>query len=226
MKKKIIRIDEEKCDGCGICVKACAEGALALVNGKARLVNEQHCDGLGACIGPCPRQAITIIEQEVCLPGRAACGCPGSLAMDLRAKAGAPDRPAQLPAVQPGGASALQQWPVQLHLLNQQAAYFQDADILIAADCVPAALGDFHPGLLKGRILIIFCPKLDNAAQEYTGKLTEIFRLNRVRSVTAAHMEVPCCYGTIKLVQDALKASGKHIPFNEVVVTVRGEIKP
>lgn len=248
MKRDIIKIDEEKCDGCGRCVTACAEGAIEIIDGKARLVSETYCDGLGACIGDCPQGALTIESREADVfdeeaveqhltsgtarkvsqnspskPGKQACAftCPGSASQVLQ------DRGSALSAAASEGAAAptaqLGQWPVQLHLVPVNAPYFQDADLLICADCVPFAFADFHRKFLRGRALVVGCPKLDEV-EAYRLKLTDIFRQNDIRMVEVARMEVPCCFGLVQLVQTALKDSGKSIPLVLTKVGIRGEI--
>lgn len=236
MIRKIVQIDEEKCNGCGLCVPACAEGAIKIVNGKAVLAADNLCDGLGACLGDCPQDAIRIIEREADEFDEAAVdehlkgtgpqphghhsgGCPGS-----RAMAFAPSHPAD---EQPAGgkiASRLRQWPVQLHLVPITAPYFQDADLLIAADCVAFAHGDFHREFLEGKALVIGCPKLDDN-NVYLQKLTELFRVSSIRSITVLRMEVPCCCGIVMAARQALAASGKNIPFREVTIGIQGDVK-
>jgi Pyruvate/2-oxoacid:ferredoxin oxidoreductase delta subunit len=251
--RKIIQIDEEKCDGCGQCATACVEGAIQIVDGKARLVSETYCDGLGACIGECPRGAITIEEREaaefdaeavkrhlaVCSPeppkGKAPSPiaaaktplplnghvCPGTFAQVLRA-----DRTAARSAGDPQSEtspSALGNWPVQIRLVPVQAPYFAGAHLLIAADCVPFALADFHRRLLAGKTLLIGCPKLDDA-QFYRQKLAEIFRQNDIRSVEVAYMEVPCCFGLVQIIRFALADAGKPIPLILTKIGIRGTV--
>lgn len=241
--REIIRIDEEKCDGCGQCATACAEGAIQIVDGKAKLVSETYCDGLGACIGECPQDAITMEDREAAdfdqaavekhlaaaaQPARAVPSCPSCQVVDFgvtdetpdRALADTPSAPAGAPVA--SAPSALRQWPVQIHLVPPTAPYLKNADLLIAADCVPFAYAGFHQDLLAGKALLIGCPKLDDL-DIYVAKLTDVFRLNGIRRVTVARMEVGCCGGLVYAVQQALKASGKEIPFDEVVVGVRGD---
>lgn len=246
--RKIVEIDEERCDGCGLCATACAEGAIRIIDGKARLVSDSYCDGLGACLGECPQDAITIIEREADefdeeeaerhLAGLSAqgrgndprhgesedtlpCGCPGSMARELpasgdtlHAEGGAATR--RMP-------SHLRNWPVQLHLVPVNAPYLEGARLLIAADCVPFALADFHTRLLDGKILLIGCPKLDDAAT-YCDKLAAMLSNNDIREVTVAFMEVPCCFGLVNLVKQAIAESGKSIPFNTTKVGIEGDI--
>ena len=241
--RKIIKIDEEKCDGCGQCVPACVEGALQIIDGKARLVSEQYCDGLGACLGECPQGAITIEERVAeefdeaavehhlgeqaadtvseCPAAAPAGGCPGMAAVALSQPC-VDEQPAASPEGHPSP-SRLGNWPVQLRLVPVEAPYLQGARLLIAADCVPFAFADFHRRFLTGRVLLIGCPKLDDA-ELYRQKLAEIFTTNDIESVDILHMEVPCCFGLVRLVQLALEDSGKRIPMSVTKVGVRGEI--
>ena len=243
MIRKIVQIDQERCDGCGLCVPSCAEGAIRLINGKAVLSADNLCDGLGACLGECPRDAIRIIEREadefdeaevekhLQAIGKAPAaahghhaphghggGCPGSRAVSFE--------PKPAPAAVEAGSrqSQLAQWPVQLHLVPTTAPYFQDADLLIAADCVPFAYAGFHRDFLAGRAVVIGCPKLDDN-QFYMQKLTELFLNSSIRSITVMKMEVPCCGGIVMAARQALAACGKDIPFKEITVTIRGEIR-
>ncbi|MCE5324988.1 MAG: 4Fe-4S binding protein [Planctomycetaceae bacterium] len=241
MKRKVVKIDEDKCDGCGLCVPSCAEGAIVIVDGKARLVADNLCDGLGNCLGKCPKDAITVEEREAdefdedavvqhkhrlaahnaprsfaqALHGGG--GCPGTRMRTFRK----PAAPSEAPAT--GAAqSQLGHWPVQLSLVPPQGAIWQDADVLIAADCVPFAMADFHGRLLAGKSLAIGCPKLDDV-ETYVEKLTYIFANNPIRSVTVAHMEVPCCFGLQHAVEQALEAAGRtDIELHEVEVAVDG----
>lgn len=236
MKRKIIRIDEDKCNGCGICVDACAEGALEVIDGKARLVGEIYCDGIGACLSGCPTGALTIEERDAegfdptavddllagkgkapTAPHAAHGGCPGS-----RTRAFAP-APAGGCAEVASSPSRLGNWPVQLHLLSPAAPYLDGADLLLAADCVAFALGSFHQDLLGGRVLAIGCPKLDDG-QAYVEKLATIFAERDIRTVTVAIMEVPCCRGLTEIVRQALARSGREIPTESIRVGIRGEI--
>lgn len=271
-RRKIITIDEKKCNGCGVCIPNCPEGAIQIIGGKARLISDLFCDGLGACLGACPQGAIHIEERQAQdydeqkvmenivkqgpdvirahlrhlqehnderhlaealaylkergiaepsvtsaapFPG----GCPGSQIMDLRRKIAEPPRRGAQEAV-----SMLENWPVQLKLVPVEAPYFNGADLLIAADCVPFAYAPFHEELLRGKVLMIACPKLDDVGY-YQDKLTQIFSRNNVRSVTYAHMEVPCCFSLAGVIHSALKGSGKELLFEEVTIGIKGERK-
>jgi Pyruvate/2-oxoacid:ferredoxin oxidoreductase delta subunit len=246
-RRKIVRIDEEKCDGCGLCVPSCAEGAIRIVDGKARLVSDVYCDGLGACLGHCPRGAISIIEREAEAFDEALAtasahaaqqppshspshsGCPGAAAIDLRLKvlSGAVNL-ATKPAASNGRAqpedssSGLANWPVQLRLVPPQAPYLQGADLLLVADCVPFACADFHRRFLDGRPVAIGCPKLDDG-QFYVEKLAQIIRQAGLRSLTVVHMEVPCCLGLVRIAQAAIELSGVDIPLHHATISIRGE---
>jgi len=274
-KRKIIKIDAEKCNGCALCIPNCPEGALQIIDGKARLVSDLFCDGLGACIGHCPQGAIAIEEREAekydekkvmanivpqgknvirahleHLKGHKAevylqeamdylkenkiqvslkdfssakeekipCGCPGAKLMDLKKKDRVPEADKPYTKTE----SQLSQWPVQIMLLPPFAPFFEGADLLIAADCVPFAYADFHRDLLKGKVLLVGCPKLDDTGI-YQQKLNQIFQNNNVKSVTYAHMEVPCCSGLIPVIKSAIAQSGKGIPFNDVTISIKGE---
>jgi len=213
MKKTIVKIDEAKCDGCGKCVIACHEGVIRLINGKATVVNESSCDGLGACIGECPRGAITVTQEE---KAALACGCPGAQVMDLR-RGKKQTRPRAA-----GIESQLKNWPIQLQLISPEAPFLKNADLLIAADCAGFACPDVHAALLAGKVLINFCPKLDASLDDYRLKLTEIFQKDDIKTVTIAHMEVPCCFGLVKIVREAAAASKRDIPVKEFIVAING----
>lgn len=238
-KRKIVRIDEEKCTGCGLCIPNCAEGALQIIDGKAKLMSERFCDGLGACLGHCPEDAITVIEREAedfdekaveahlhqetkvqPKPAPVFGGCPSSRAMHFKVSEKHADT-----ASGAHSASELIQWPVQLMLVPVNAPYFEDADLLVAADCVPFAYPDFHRDFLKGKTVVMGCPKLDDI-EYYKEKLTEIFRANSIKSVTVPYMEVPCCFGLVKATEDAIAASGKKIPLKKIKIGIRGDMKP
>ncbi len=245
-KRKIIRIDEERCDGCGLCVPSCAEGALAIIEGKARLISETHCDGLGACLGECPQGAITIEERDAADFDNAAVSerlhkqgslqaeplpispltasshfpsCPGSRSHSLTRSATAASltEPADLPKDQ----SYLGNWPVQIHLAPIKAPYFRNARLLIAADCVPFAIADFHRRFLDGRTLLVGCPKLDDT-DTYLRKLTAIITENEILSIEIAYMEVPCCSGLVNLLRQALANANKSIPLTLYKIGIRG----
>ncbi len=279
MERQIIRIDEDKCNGCGLCIPDCPEGALAIIDGKARLVGESFCDGLGACIGRCPQGAITIetrqaetyneravmdriaskgintiiahlehlknhgqwdfleealsycrekgldIEEEF---GNAHSSieesdhrheghaCPGSRVLNLE------HEPSDEEPKREKRNSRLSHWPVQISLVPPSAPFFENADILLTADCVPFAYADFHEELLRGRICLVGCPKLDDA-DRYLEKLSEIFRRNKINSITVAHMEVPCCFGMVQLAMEAVARSGKEIPISTCTISIAGE---
>ncbi len=189
MKRKIVRIDELKCNGCGQCVASCHEGAIRIIAGKARLAADSLCDGLGACLGECPQGAIMLEEREA----------------DVFV-------------------APLKQWPVQLKLVNPQASFFKDADLIVSADCAAFSYGDFHRRFLAGKVLLIFCPKLDDDGGMYAAKLGEIFRWHHIRSVTVVRMEVPCCGGTLRIVEEALRFSGKSIAVRAYTISLQGEI--
>jgi len=277
-QRKIISIDHEKCNGCGVCIPNCPEGAIQIIDGKARLISDLFCDGLGACIGHCPQEAITIQEREaeqyderkvmgtiikqgdnvirahllhlkehhqaeylhealavlkeknikIDLSQEFPChgsggpavsgGCPGSKVMDFRQKAG----PSAQVKKAANADSELRQWPIQLMLVPVHAPYLNNADLLIAADCVPFAYAGFHQDLLKGKTLLVGCPKFDDLGI-YQQKLGQIFEHHTILSVTYAHMEVPCCFGLVGVIQDAIARSGKKVLFKEVVIGIQGE---
>jgi ferredoxin len=197
-RREIVQIDEAKCDGCGLCVPSCADGAIQIVDGKARLIADKYCDGLGACLGQCPRGAITIVQRE-------------AEAFDEQAA--------------PADSSAgLANWPVQLHLVPVGAPFLQQADLVLVADCVPLALADFHRRLLRGRPVMMGCPKLDDAGF-YTQKLVEICTTANINSLTVVHMEVPCCQGLVRIAEEALRMSGSPVPLEEVTVSIRGKVR-
>ena len=235
MKRNIIHIDEEKCNGCGLCVPACAEGAIQIIDGKARLAADNLCDGLGACLGHCPQDAIRIEVREADEFDEAAVekkisktedakpvhshgqgGCPSARLMSFEKPQLAPlsDNAPQ--------ASAIGNWPVQLKLIPVSAPFLKGADLLLAADCAPFAYADFHRELLTGKVLLIGCPKLDDA-EEYKRKLTAILAENDVKSLTVAYMEVPCCSGLVALAKQALEASGADIGLQTACIGIRGE---
>lgn len=228
MIRKIIQIDSEKCNGCGACATACHEGAIAMVDGKARLMRDDYCDGLGDCLPHCPTNAITFIEREavaydeeavkkhMAAQGRVYRGrCPGSQARSLE--------PAEtVPASTPDMPSRLSQWPVQLKLVPPHAPYFNGASLLIAADCTAYAYGNFHADFIRGRVTFIGCPKLDTA--DYEEKLTAILTENDVRSVMLTRMEVPCCGGLEYAARQAIAHSGRALPLRVVTISAEGRI--
>ena len=277
MKRKIIQIDEEKCNGCGLCIPNCQEGALQIIDGKARLISDLFCDGLGACIGHCPEGAIEIIEREaepyderkvveiLVTKGRntvlahrdhlrdhneeeflnqaiqylkknnidmspekemkspAMCGCPGSREMDFREESLQSAVGSQQPAVL-SPQSELKQWPVQLHLLNPNAPYFRNADVVLTADCVPFAMGDYHARYLKGKSIAIACPKLDSNKESYVEKLASMIRDAKVNTLHVVMMEVPCCGGLLQMAQMARQNSGRNIPIKQSIISLQGEV--
>lgn len=212
MAKKVIEINEELCVGCGLCVNACQQSALALVDGKAKVVRDDYCDGLGMCLPVCPVGAIRFVEQPE-QPKKPAFSCPGSRmkTMELNPVATTGEVPTQL-----------NQWPVQIKLVGEQAPYFQGAHLLVAADCTAFAYGNFHGEFMAGKVTIIGCPKLDQV--DYTEKLTNIFRHNDIQSVTVTRMEVPCCGGLERAVVSAVKNSGKDIVCKVVTISIDGKI--
>jgi len=271
MKRKIVQIDEAKCDGCGVCVPNCVEGALQIIDGKARLISDLFCDGLGACIGYCPQGAITIEEREaepynerkvmdyivnggqnvilahlkhlqdhneikflqealdylnensIPIPDYIQArephhaGCPGSRNQELNKITSATEKTGKRD-------SQLSHWPIQLHLINPKASHFQNADVLLAADCCAFSYGDFHYDFLNGKKLAIACPKLDTGKEIYLNKLTTMIEEANINSLTVIIMEVPCCRGLLQLVQQALQLSGKSVLLKIVVISIGGEI--
>lgn len=238
MKRKIIQIDEDKCTGCGLCIPSCAEGALQIVNGKAKLVKDIYCDGLGACLGECPEDALKIIEREAegfdehaveerlkeiskehekkDLP----CGCPGS-SVRFFEPCPAPERSAETPK---GNAkSELTHWPVQLTLVPPTAPFFQGRELVLAAQCAPFAYPDFHRDFLKDRAVVIACPKLDDF-NAHLEKLTAILKMSDVKKLIIVHMEVPCCFGLKHMAEKAIEKAGVKMPVEEVNVGVKGGI--
>jgi Fe-S-cluster-containing hydrogenase component 2 len=270
MKRKMIEIDQTKCDGCGLCIPNCPEGAIRIVDGKAKLVSDSLCDGLGACLGHCPQGAITVLERNaesyderkviknVISQGHEALekhlqhlrehnetenlriaheylngqktekprgphgfsGCPGSQSMSF-SNHGTPQKAA---APVDNAPSSLTHWPIQLHLLSPQAPHYYRKDLLLAADCVPFALSGFHAGYLRGKVLAIACPKLDDGQEIYVEKLTELIDHAEINSLTVMTMVVPCCMGLLHLAQSALAAAKRKIPLKHIVVGLQGEV--
>jgi len=230
--RNIVKIDEEKCDGCGQCVDACAEGAIKIVDGKAKLVSEIYCDGLGACIGQCPQDAITIEKREAAKFDEEATKahlakeqesqkqadfvCPGMRAQKLREKGQTTNSTAQVP-------SQLSHWPVQLKLVPPSAPYFANADLLLVADCVPFAMGDFHNRFLKDHSIVVGCPKLDDA-EFYIEKLAAILKANKLNSLTVIHMEVPCCSGLTQIARQAISKNKIEMSFQDVTIDLQGNV--
>ncbi len=251
-KRKIIKIDEEKCDGCGLCIPSCPEGALQIIDGKAKLVKESFCDGLGACLGECPQGALTIEEKEVEeydeegviahikeqspeildkhlahlkehayeLPKyhshQKITACPSAQMRQWKKKGKGTAETAQAD-------SELRQWPIQLHLVPPSAPYFQNADLILVADCVPFAYPNFHADFLKEKAIAIGCPKLDDP-EAYISKLAQILESADIKSLKVVHMEVPCCYGLVRIAQEALRKSGKDIPLETVNIGITGGV--
>lgn len=229
MIRKIIKINEEKCNGCGACVAACHEGAIEMINGKAKLIREDYCDGLGDCLPACPTDAISFEEREAPAYDEEAvrrakmqkfganlpCGCPGTQSKSIEREVSVQNESLQV-------ASKLRQWPCQIKLVPVNAPYFENANLLIAADCTAYAYGDFHNEFIRNRITLIGCPKLDEG--DYSEKLTQIIANNNIKSVTIVRMEVPCCGGIENAAKDALQASGKFIPWQVITISTDGKI--
>ena len=231
--RNIVKIDEEKCNGCGECVNACAEGAIEIIDGKAKLVSEVYCDGLGACIGHCPQDAITVEQREASEFDEEATKthlakkkssqeqtdfvCPGMMAQNLREK----PKPTESESV--SVPSQLSHWPVQLKLVSPHAPYFANADLLLVADCVPFAMGDFHDKFLKNHSIVVGCPKLDDS-QFYVEKLAAILKANKPNSLTVIHMEVPCCSGLTYIAKEAVIHSGVKLSFEDITIDLRGNV--
>jgi NAD-dependent dihydropyrimidine dehydrogenase PreA subunit len=242
--RKIVEIDEERCDGCGNCVISCAEGAIQIIEGKARIVKDSYCDGLGACLGECPQGALRIIEREAeefdpeavehYLEERSkigqekteelkmACGCPSSQIRMFNpgAEAKAPDAPSPVEA---GEGSDLSHWPIQIRLVPPNAPFLKRADLLVVADCAPVAYPDFHRRFVKNKAILLGCPKFDDV-QEYINKFAAIFKTADIRSVTVIDMEVPCCSALPAIVRKGMQASGREIPVEEIVISVQGDL--
>ncbi len=240
IKRKIIEIDEEKCNGCGQCAIACAEGAIEIIDGKAKVISDNLCDGLGACIGDCPEDALKIIERKADEFDEAAveehlaerdknkkeektlpCGCPSTQIQEF-----APTTPCQAankPVSMDSVASTLSNWPIQIKLIPPTAPFLKGADLLVTADCVPVAFPTLHRDFLQGKTVMMGCPKLDDR-ESYIEKFTEIFKIAGLKSITCLIMEVPCCAGLPAIILEALESSGKNIPLERVVIGRRGDI--
>ncbi|GLI52740.1 ATP-binding protein [Thermodesulfovibrio yellowstonii] len=215
-KRQIVQIDKDRCDGCGACVNACAEGAIQIVNGKAQLINEIYCDGLGACLGSCPKGAITIVEKETIPFDEEATKKHLEL---IKIK--------EVPSCECLSFMKnhkLNNWPIQLKLISVNASFLKNAHLLIAADCTAFSYNNFHKEILKDKKLIIACPKLDDA-KFYIEKLTEIFNLNNIKAITVLRMTVPCCAGLTWIIKEALNKSGKNISFEEKIIDIDGTMK-
>lgn len=242
--RNIVKIDDEKCNGCGRCVTACAEGAIQMIDGKAKLVSEIYCDGLGACLNCCPVDAITIEQRDAAefdeeatkkyleeidrnktahakqAPKAEGFGCPGMRMMNFA------DEVKPVPAEETSAAavpSRLGQWPVQLKLVSPMAPYFAGADLLLVADCVPFAMGDFHNKLLKGKAIAVACPKLDDGTG-YVQKLADIITTAKPQSLTVAHMEVPCCTGLLRMAEKAVQLAGSDLAIQDMTISLRGQV--
>lgn len=238
VNRKIIKIDEDLCNGCGLCIISCAEGALEIVDGKAKLVADVYCDGLGACMGECPEGALTIIEREAddfdeeavlerlehvkATAGESMpCGCPSAMLQSF-----APPTPCQKanePVSHAPRASALSHWPVQIRLVPPTAPFLKNADLVVAADCAPIAYADFHRDFLEGKVVMMGCPKFDDV-QAYIEKFAGVFTHSSVKSVTVVIMEVPCCGGLPQIVRRGMEMAGKSVPLEQVIVSTRGEV--
>jgi len=241
VSRKIIEIDEELCNGCGDCIITCAEGALELVDDKARLVGEKYCDGLGACLGECPTGALQVIDRvvddfdEIAVEHRLEelknaegksqdtlpCGCP-SIQIRTFAQPSACQK-SNTPVTHSSVDSTLSTWPVQIRLVPPTAPFLKNADLLVAADCTPVAYPAFHRDFLEGKVVMVGCPKFDDV-QSYIEKFTEIFKSAHIRSVTTVFMEVPCCHGLPFIIKKAMEAAGKSIPLEHVIIGVQGQI--
>jgi NAD-dependent dihydropyrimidine dehydrogenase PreA subunit len=233
--RNIVKIDEDKCDGCGLCVKACAEGAIKIIDGKAKLISETYCDGLGACIGHCPQDAITVEKREAAGFDEEATQahlakqeennaqkepdfvCPGMAAKEIRREGKSES------ADMAGIPSQLSHWPVQLKLVSPHAPYFANTNLLLVADCVPFAMGDFHSKFLRDHSIVVGCPKLDDAGF-YIEKLAAILKANKLRSLKVIHMEVPCCFGLTHIAREAIARSGVQMAFEDITVDIQGHV--
>ena len=227
--RNIIKIDEDKCIGCGQCVTACGKNALQLIDGKAKLISETYCDGLGVCIGHCPVDAITVVQKECTDFDK------NAMKQHKEEKKSQPDKDFVCPGTQAKQfaknrsadgdiSSQLSHWPIQLNLVSANAPFLKGVDLLLTADCVPFAMGDFHSKLLKNHSIVIACPKLDDV-EPYIEKLTQILNSNSLSSLTVVHMEVPCCFGLTRIVQQAIAGSGGKMSFEDITISLDGQIK-
>ncbi len=239
VKRKIVEIDAERCNGCGQCVPACAEGAMQIIDGKAKLISDVYCDGLGACLGECPQDALKVIERvadefdEAAVEKHLQASPPSQSAEAAISASGCPSArtrilsPAQKNDIAAGAAerqkSALAHWPVQIRLVQPGAAFLKNADLLIAADCTPIAYPDFHKDFLQGKAVMIGCPKFDDA-DAYIEKFAQIFKTANIKSVTVVVMEVPCCQGLPVIVREGMERAGKNMPIEKIVISADGEI--
>jgi Pyruvate/2-oxoacid:ferredoxin oxidoreductase delta subunit len=241
--RKIIQIDEDKCDGCGQCIPSCAEGALKIVEGKARVVGDKYCDGLGACLGECPNDALHIVEREaeefdeaavehflsekeksMNPPGETLpCGCPSGTIQVLGSTGSICEKANAPKQMEGSGISQLTHWPIQIRLVPANAPFLKQADLLVLADCSAVAFPGLHQDLLKGKVVLMGCPKFDEV-ELYIRKFSEIFTVSDIRSITTVVMEVPCCAGMPTLVKKGMNLSGKNIPMKEITVSVRGQV--
>lgn len=242
VNRKIIKIDEDLCDGCGQCIIACAEGALEIIDGKAKVISDNLCDGLGACLGECPQNALEVIEREADefdeeavevrlaemkkaesqKPATVQCGCP-SAGLQIFDKAEPGAAAPESTAGQGAEPSALTHWPVQIRLIPPTAPFLKNADLLVMADCVPVAFPTFHRDFLKGKSIAMGCPKLDDA-EGYIEKFAEIFNVADIKSITTVVMEVPCCAGLPIIVERGMQKAGKTVPMEQVVISTKGQI--
>ena len=218
MKRKVIKIDTEKCMGCGDCIPGCPEGALQLIDGKARLISDLFCDGLGACIGTCPVDAIKIEEREAAPYEDKECGCPGAKMIDFSNEKRTSN------SEEGKRESELRQWPVQLHLVPPNAPYFKGRDVIFAADCVGYALADFHKDYLKDKSLAIACPKLDSDKEIYINKIKTMIDEAKINTLTVMIMEVPCCSGLLAIAKEAQAQAKRKIPIKLTIVGIKGDI--
>lgn len=232
--RMIVKIDEDKCNGCGLCVPSCAEGALQIIDGKARLVSERYCDGLGACLGECPQGAITIEERQAEVfdeqaarrhvteqertQAESPCGCPSTRVACLRSTVNT-----AVTAIEHQPTSRLTNWPVQLTLVPAAAPFLDKADVVLVADCVPFAYAGFHQDFLENRAVLVACPKLDDFLA-HQAKLTDILRHSDIKSLTVVHMEVPCCSGIVYMARQAISLSGHDLPLCEVTISINGDV--